>query len=77
MGRDLSVIGFDNEAVTADMAPPLTSMQLPPRRPGPPRGQETGRLDHPAPPVRPNRLTFDCQMISRASTGPLLVRQPA
>lgn len=26
---DLSVIGFDNEAVTADMAPPLTSMQLP------------------------------------------------
>ncbi len=27
--RDLSVIGFDNESYTADMLPPLTTMQLP------------------------------------------------
>lgn len=27
--RDISVIGFDNEAYTADMLPPLTTMELP------------------------------------------------
>ncbi len=78
IGRDLSVIGFDNEAFTADMAPPLTTMVLPHADMARHAVDElVSWITQQKPPARPNRLKFDCQLITRASTGPLLVRQPA
>ncbi len=78
IGRDLSVIGFDNEAFTADMAPPLTTMVLPHADMARHAVDELVTwITQQKPPARPNRLKFDCQMVTRASTGPLRVRQPA
>lgn len=74
IGRDLSVIGFDNEAYTADMLPPLTTMELPHVEMARHAVEElVAMINHQKTPSRPARLKFDCQMIQRQSVSPLPV----
>ncbi|MES2548557.1 MAG: substrate-binding domain-containing protein, partial [Pseudomonadota bacterium] len=74
IGRDLSVIGFDNEAYTADMLPPLTTMELPHVDMARHAVEElVAMINHQKTPSRPARLKFDCQMIQRQSVSPLPV----
>jgi LacI family transcriptional regulator len=70
IGRDLSVIGFDNEAFTADMLPPLTTMELPHADMARHAVEELVALIKQRKPLpRTSRLKFDCPMISRFSVG--------
>jgi LacI family transcriptional regulator len=77
IGRDLSVIGFDNEAYTADMLPPLTTMELPHADMARYAIEElVSMINHQK--VRPahhSRLKFDCPMIQRKSVGQVIVKQ--
>ena len=67
---DLSVIGFDNESFTADMAPPLTTMELPHADMARHAVEELHRMM-----VLPRsgpghaRMKFDCPMILRGSVA--------
>lgn len=71
IGRDLSVIGFDNEAFTADMLPPLTTMELPHTDMARHAVEELATIiNHDKTPLRPARLKFDCPMILRHSVAP-------
>lgn len=77
IGRDLSVIGFDNEAFTADMLPPLTTMELPHADMAHHAVEElVAMINHQKAPARPSRLKFDCQMIPRQSVGAPPVPRP-
>lgn len=70
VGRDLSVIGFDNEAYTADMLPPLTTMELPHTDMARHAVEDLVAMINTQKPVtRPARLKFDCQMIQRNSVS--------
>lgn len=74
VGRDLSVIGFDNEAYTADMLPPLTTMELPHADMARHAVEElVAMIDRQKAPSRPTRLKFDCPMIKRQSVSPPMV----
>jgi LacI family transcriptional regulator len=77
IGRDVSVIGFDNEAYTADMLPPLTTMELPHADMARYAVEElVSMINHQK--VRPahhSRLKFDCPMIERQSVGKALPAQ--
>jgi LacI family transcriptional regulator len=68
--RDLSVVGFDNEAFTADMLPPLTTMELPHADMAHHAVEELHRMLL-LPGTRPRypRMKFDCPLIARASVG--------
>ncbi len=71
VGRDLSVIGFDNEPFTADMLPPLTTMELPHADMARHAVEELVAMIHnQSSPHWPKRIKFDCQMIARDSVGP-------
>ncbi len=71
--QDLSVVGFDNEAFTADMLPPLTTMELPHAD----MARHAVEELHQAillPGSRPRhlRMKFDCPLVFRSSvTSPL------
>ncbi|HVG46830.1 MAG TPA: LacI family DNA-binding transcriptional regulator [Rubellimicrobium sp.] len=67
---DLSVVGFDNEAFTADMAPPLTTMELPHADMARHAVEELHRMMM-IPGTRPRypRMKFDCPLIERASVA--------
>jgi LacI family transcriptional regulator len=69
--RDLSVVGFDNEAFTADMLPPLTTMELPHADMARQAVEELHRMML-LPGSRPRhpRMKFDCPLIPRASVAP-------
>lgn len=72
---DLSVIGFDNEAFTADMAPPLTTMDLPHADMARYAVEELHRmiaLPHARP--RHPRMKIDCPLIERGSVAAPAVR---
>ncbi len=69
IGRDLSVIGFDNEAYTADMLPPLTTMELPHADMARHAVDELVSIINHQKPLQPGRLKFDCPMIERQSVG--------
>ncbi len=69
---DMSIIGFDNESYTADMVPPLTTLQLP--------HSEMGRyavehlaelLSTPRAKPRPFKVKFECELIERRSVKTL------
>jgi LacI family transcriptional regulator len=66
--RDISVIGFDNESYTADMLPPLTTMELPHTDMA---RYAVERLDEiiSAPRSRHDsyKMKFECEMIERQS----------
>jgi LacI family transcriptional regulator len=69
--RDLSVIGFDNEAYTADMLPPLTTMELPHADMARHAVEQLVELiTQPRNRPRHMRLKFECPMVQRASVGP-------
>lgn len=67
---DLSVLGFDNEAFTADMLPPLTTMELPYADMARHAVEELHRLMLlPGSKPRHPRMKFDCPLISRRSVS--------
>lgn len=68
--RDLSVIGFDNEAYTADMLPPLTTMELPHTDMARYAVEKLAEMIA-APRARREkfRMKFECEMISRESVA--------
>lgn len=70
IGRDLAVIGFDNEAYTADMMPPLTTMELPHAEMARHAVEElVAMISQKKAPTRPTRLKFDCPLVLRQSVG--------
>ena len=70
VGRDLSVIGFDNEAFTADMLPPLTTMELPHTEMARHAVEELiAMISQQKTTTRRMRLKFDCPMVVRNSVG--------
>lgn len=82
IGRDLSVIGSDNEAYTADMLPPLTTMELPHADMARYAVEElVSMINHQkASSAHHGRLKFDCPIIERQSVGeatPAQLRQYA
>lgn len=68
--RDLSVVGFDNESFTADMMPPLTTMELPHADMARTAVEELDRMMR-QPGWRPRhpRLKLDCPLVERASVA--------
>lgn len=73
--RDLSVIGFDNEAYTADMLPPLTTMELPHTDMA--RYAVETLAEIIASPRRRSdmmKMKFECEMITRSSVAGPIVR---
>lgn len=73
IGQDLSVIGFDNEAYTADMLPPLTTMELPHADMARHAVEQlVDIIQRPKSTLRHMRMKFDCPMIERGSIGPLV-----
>ena len=77
---DLSVIGFDNEAFTADMLPPLTTMELPHSDMARHAVEELhARLTRTGAGPRHPRMKFDCPLVERASVAAPAVssRDPA
>jgi LacI family transcriptional regulator len=68
---DLSVVGFDNEAFTADMAPPLSTMELPHTDMARHAVEELHRMIMlPGSRPRHQRMKFDCPLILRQSIAP-------
>ncbi|WP_210529689.1 LacI family DNA-binding transcriptional regulator [Rubellimicrobium arenae] len=68
--RDLSVIGFDNELFTADMMPPLTTMELPHADMARHAVEELHRMIlRPGAVPRHPRIKIDCPLISRQSVA--------
>lgn len=69
--QDLSVMGFDNEAFTADMLPPLSTMELPHADMARQAVEELHRMIM-VPGSRPRhaRMKFDCPLIARRSVAP-------
>lgn len=69
--RDLSVIGFDNESFTADMLPPLTTMELPHEDMARQAVEALHRMIL-LPGARPRhpRMKFDCPLVARRSVAP-------
>lgn len=75
VGRDISVIGFDNESFTADMLPPLSTMELPHADMARQAVEDLlSIMDGKKPLARPARLKFDCEMIKRKSVGQRTMR---
>ena len=69
--KDLSIVGFDNEAVAADLSPPLTTVELPMEAMG--RWSVTRLLDlahDAASDTRRRKIKMECRLISRASVAP-------
>ncbi len=67
---DLSVLGFDNEAFTADMLPPLSTMELPHADMARHAVEELHRLMLlPGSPSRHPRMKFDCPLVARRSVS--------
>jgi LacI family transcriptional regulator len=70
--QDISVVGFDNEAFTADMLPPLTTMELPHADMACHAVEELHRMmAQPGTRPRHPRMKFDCPLIARLSVGSL------
>jgi LacI family transcriptional regulator len=68
---DLSVVGFDNEAFTADMLPPLTTMELPHADMAAQAVEAlVRRMAEPGWQPRHPRMKFDCPLVGRRSVGP-------
>lgn len=68
--EDLSVVGFDNEDFTADMRPPLTTVELPHADMARQAVEELHRmLTQPGAALRHPRMKFDCPLIERASVA--------
>jgi LacI family transcriptional regulator len=68
--EDLSVVGFDNEEFTADMLPPLTTMELPHADMAGHAVEELHRmLERPGVGPRHPRMKFDCPLVERASVA--------
>lgn len=66
--EDLSVVGFDNEDFTADLLPPLTTMELPHADMARHAVEELHRmLARPGTGTRHPRMKFDCPLVERAS----------
>ena len=68
---DLSIVGFDDEAVAADLSPPLTTVDLPTEAMG--RWAVTRLLDlvhDTASDTRRRKVKMECRLISRASIAP-------
>ncbi len=77
VGRDISVIGFDNETFTADMLPPLTTMELPHADMARHAVEQLiGLIERKKAPARPTRLKFDCPMIVRNSVAATVANRP-
>jgi LacI family transcriptional regulator len=76
VGRDVSVIGFDNEAYTADMLPPLTTMELPHADMARHAVEELVALIQHQKPMHSGRLKFDCPMIERKSVAQRVAVRP-
>jgi LacI family transcriptional regulator len=69
--QDLSVVGFDNESFTADMLPPLTTMELPHTDMARHAVEELHRMMMlPGSGPRHHRMKFDCPLILRRSIAP-------
>jgi len=78
--EDLSVVGFDNEEFTADLLPPLTTMELPHADMARHAVEELHRmLERPGATPRHPRMKFDCPLVERASVAAPAVagRRPA
>lgn len=81
--EDLSIVGFDDEAVAADLSPPLTTVELPMEAMG--RWAVTRLLDlghDAASDARRRKIKMECRLIERASISPpgrsiALVREPS
>ena len=69
---DISVVGFDDEDISAFMQPPLSTVVLP--------HEEMARwavgtlLDEQLPAASPRRVKIECPLINRGSIGPVSVR---
>lgn len=70
--KDLSIVGFDNDSVAADLSPPLTTVQLPMEAMG--RWSVSRLLDlahNAASETRRRKIKMECRLVSRASISPL------
>ena len=68
--RDISVIGFDNEAYTADMLPPLTTMELPHTEMARYAVEKLAEIIAAPRAPRDNlKMKFECELISRQSVA--------
>jgi LacI family transcriptional regulator len=68
--RDVSVIGFDNESYTADMLPPLTTMELPHTEMARYAVEKLAEIIASPRSRRENfRMKFECEMIRRESVA--------
>ena len=68
--RDVSVIGFDNEAYTADMLPPLTTMELPHTDMARYAVEQLAEIIAAPRAARETfKMKFECEMITRQSVA--------
>lgn len=72
---DMSVVGFDDEDVSAFMEPPLTTVVLPHEEMA--RWAVGALLDETLPATSPRRIKIECPLIERASIGPVPARAAA
>jgi LacI family transcriptional regulator len=74
--HDLSVVGFDDEPLSQELRPPLSTMELPHAEMARHAVDEARRLmAAPAPAPHP-RVKFDCPLVARASVAPPRAARP-
>lgn len=68
--EDLSIVGFDNEDLVANLLPPLTTMILPHDEMARTAVAILGELPAPnGPALRPRRIKIDCDLVVRGSVA--------
>lgn len=72
---DISVIGFDDEDISAHLDPPLSTMVLPHEEMA--RWAVGALLDEQLPAASPRRVKIECPLVSRGSIGPVPARAAA
>lgn len=72
---DVSVVGFDDEDISAYLDPPLSTMVLPHEEMA--RWAVGALLDEQLPAPASRRIKIECPLVSRASIGPVPVRSAA
>lgn len=72
---DMSIVGFDDEDISAHLDPPLTTMVLPHEEMA--RWAVGALLDEQLPASSPRRVKIECPLIIRGSIGPVPVRAAA
>ena len=72
VGRDVSVVGFDDDDMAKGVLPPLTTVVLPHEEMA---RWAVARLLERSGPLAPTRVKIDCALVERASVGPAQLRK--